>query len=334
MEDALKRLVGSVADTNDLENLVRPMLELLEAVTGLDSTYLTMIDEVAGLQHILYSRNSSKLQIPEGLSVPWGDTLCKRALEEGRPYTDDVASCWGDSDAARALGISTYLSQPIRMLDGGIYGTLCAASAERVALKPGTIDVLGKFAKLIAQQVERERAMRIVSAANAELSTHALADPLTGLANRRRMEQDLQRMLATAERDGKPVVVAFVDLDGFKALNDQYGHDFGDEFLIYIGRALTSVVRPTDLVARTGGDEFVVLAPGATGSILRERLEEATIGRFSHGKFNIDYHGGSVGVATITPGDRNLAEILGKADAAMYEVKRARKSQPEFRQQH
>lgn len=334
MEDALRRLLDTVTENDQLEHLVRPILELLETITGLDATYLTVIDQSAGLQHILYSRNSKALQIPEGLSVPWGDTLCKRALEEDRPYTGNVAEQWGDSEAARALGINTYLSQPICMMDGGIYGTLCAASAEQIPLRPGTIEIVGKFAKLIAQQVERERAMRLINAENAELSTRALADPLTGLANRRRMEQDLQRMLAVSKRDGKPLVVAFIDLDGFKTLNDQYGHDFGDEFLIYISRALSSVVRPTDLVARTGGDEFVVLAPGAVASVLRSRLEEATIGRFSHGKFKIDYLGGSVGVVSIAPGDHNITEVLSQADSAMYEVKRARKSQPEFRQSH
>lgn len=334
MDDALRRLLDSVTDTDGMEHLVRPILELLETITGLDATYLTVIDHGAGVQRILYSRNSKALQIPEGLSVPWGDTLCKRALEEGCPYTDNVAEQWGDSEAASALGINTYLSQPICMMDGGIYGTLCAASAERIPLRPGTIEILSKFAKLIAQQLERERAMRLVNAENAELSTHALADPLTGLANRRRMEQDLQRMLAVSKREGKPLVVAFIDLDGFKTLNDQFGHDFGDEFLIYIARALSAVVRPTDLVARTGGDEFVVLAPGAIASVLRNRLEEATVGRFSHGKFKIDYHGGSVGVATIAPGENDIAAVLSKADSAMYEVKRARKSQPEFRQSH
>ena len=334
MEDALRRLLDSVPETDSLENLVRPILELLEAVTGLDATYLTMIDEGAGVQRILYSRNSKALQIPEGLAVPWGDTLCKRALEEGCPYTDDVAKQWGDSEAARALGINTYLSQPICLMDGGIYGTLCAASAERIALKPGTIEVLGKFAKLIAQQVEREHALRRVHAVNVELASHALADPLTGLANRRRMEQDFRKMLAASERDGKSIVVAFIDLDCFKAINDQYGHECGDELLVFIARNLTSAVRPTDLVARVGGDEFVVLAPGAVGSNLRERLEEAICGHFSHGLCKIDYHGGSVGITTLAPGNHDITEVLSKADSAMYQVKQARKSQPELRLSH
>ena len=74
MELLLNRLADQVAQSYDLESLARPMLELLETVTGLQSTYLTTIDEHRGVQHILYARNSHALQIPEGLSVPWGDT--------------------------------------------------------------------------------------------------------------------------------------------------------------------------------------------------------------------------------------------------------------------
>ena len=107
------QLADSITDAHSLEQLVRPLLALLESATGLESTYMTAIDEAAGLQHVLYARNSSSLQIPEGLSVPWGDTLCKRALEEDRSYSDDVAERWGDSGAARELGIATYASTPI-----------------------------------------------------------------------------------------------------------------------------------------------------------------------------------------------------------------------------
>lgn len=326
MDQSLEHLVGAQSAADSLESLTRPMLELLEEVTGLESTYLTTIDVGAGVQRILFSRNSRALNIPEGLSVPWGDTLCKRALEEGRAYTDDVANCWGDSDAARALGINTYLSQPVRMQDGDLFGTLCAASANRVALRSGTIKVLAKFAKLIAQQVERERAMQQMQVTNTVLSQHALSDPLTGLANRRRMEQELHRMLAHVQRRSEPLLVGFIDLDGFKAINDQYGHDVGDQFLVHIARKLTAAVRVEDLVARTGGDEFVILALGTPPSVLAERMEKATAGPFSFGNCTIDYDGASVGVVQSTAVDGDITALLKRADAAMYAVKRARKT--------
>lgn len=327
MDDLLVRLVDSVSDADDLESLTRPMLELLEAVTGLESTYLTTIDHAAGQQRILFSRNSKMLTIPEGLSVPWGDTLCKRAMEEDRPYTDNVAEHWGDWDAAKALGIKTYLSQPVSNADGSVYGTLCAASGDSVPLRAGAIDVLAKFAKLLAQQVERERALRQAKTENAELTAHAMTDPLTGLTNRRGMEAELKRMLARTERDGSAIVVAFIDLDGFKAINDTYGHDVGDQFLIHIARRLTAAVRPGDLVARAGGDEFIVLAQSSgPADGLRERLETATIGPFAFKHCDLQYGGASVGVARTSPGDHDISEILKDADAAMYEAKRARKA--------
>jgi diguanylate cyclase len=324
MEAPLQKLLHSVAAADDLETLARPILELLEAVTGLESTYLTTIDHVAGVQRILFARNTRKMQIPEGLSVPWGDTLCKRALDEGKAYTDNVGDCWGDSQAARELGIKTYLSQPVRMLEDEVYGTLCAASAESVPLKPDTIEVLAKFARLIAQQVEREKALLQMRAANLELSAHALADPLTGLGNRRAMERALARL--SAQRVIEPMVVAFVDLDGFKAINDRYGHETGDRFLVHIARKLTAAVRPTDSVCRTGGDEFVILAPGASAPELASRLEEATGGHFAHGPCAFDYGGASVGVAESKAGQLDAEELLKRADAAMYEVKKSRNS--------
>ena len=89
------QLADAITDSHSLEQFVRPLLGLLESATGLESTYMTAIDESAGLQHVLYARNSSSLQIPEGLVVPLGDTLCKRALEEERTYVDDVAQWFG-----------------------------------------------------------------------------------------------------------------------------------------------------------------------------------------------------------------------------------------------
>jgi diguanylate cyclase len=327
MEAILNRLASTVSSANDLAGLTRPILELLEAVTGLESTYLTTIDEAGGVQNILYARNQGTMQIPEGLAVPWHDTLCKRSLDEGRAYTADVAACWGDSDAARALGIKTYLSQPVRKLDGGLYGTLCAASASSVPVPDEAVRVLGMFATLIAHQVERERIVLSLKQSNAELASQALTDPLTGLANRRALITDLRRRLAQVARHPHPLQVAFIDLDGFKKINDQHGHEVGDQFLAHIARRLASHVRAGDLVARYGGDEFVVVTDAAGQDDLQRRLHEITKGLFTSGAMRLDYPGASVGLVKAEPGETDPDELLTRADAAMYEVKKARKAQ-------
>ena len=85
MDNLLDHLSETVTRARTVEELTRPLLELLEDITGFESTYLTVVDLERGVQRVLYARNTRQMQIPEGLSVPWHDTLCKRALDEGRP---------------------------------------------------------------------------------------------------------------------------------------------------------------------------------------------------------------------------------------------------------
>lgn len=87
----LARMSDSLSPANEIEDLVRPLLELLEAVTGLESTYVTRTDTRTGRQTVLYARNTQGLNIKEGLSVNWSDTLCKRALESGLNYCPATA---------------------------------------------------------------------------------------------------------------------------------------------------------------------------------------------------------------------------------------------------
>nr|WP_260619619.1 hypothetical protein [Pseudomonas sp. B11D7D] len=109
MDQILSLLSETVPNSRTLEELTRPLLMLLSKVTGMESTYLTTINIEAGIQRVEYARNVGNMIIPEGLVVPWADTLCKRALEENRLYSDNVAECWGDSEAAAVLGIKTYV---------------------------------------------------------------------------------------------------------------------------------------------------------------------------------------------------------------------------------
>ena len=96
MEPLLDHLSETVSSAKTLEELSRPLLEMLMSVTGMESTYLTTIDLQCNLQHVLFARNTSQMQIPEGLSVSWGVTLCKRALDQEQPFANDVGLRWGD----------------------------------------------------------------------------------------------------------------------------------------------------------------------------------------------------------------------------------------------
>ncbi|MBY8964648.1 sensor domain-containing diguanylate cyclase [Algiphilus sp. NNCM1] len=326
MQATLEQLAHAVSAATDLEALSRPILELLEAVTGMESTYLTTVDLVAGQQHILYARNTRAMTIPEGLSVDWDDTLCKRALEEERPYTDDVPGIWGDSAAARALGIQTYLSHPVQRADGALYGTLCAASADRHRLQGETLNLLSLFARLIAHQVEREQAIIDLRRANESLSAESRIDALTGVINRRGLMPGLREKLQTAERHGHPVHVLFIDLDGFKAINDTHGHDVGDRFLMQVAQRLGDAVRAGDLVARYGGDEFVVVTTSAQPDALRDRLQRALSAPFEDRGLIIAPGGGSIGLTSAEAGEVDAERVLARADASMYLIKKTRRS--------
>lgn len=334
MDRILQALSLQVTGARDLESLTRPLLEMLEAVTGLESTYLTEIDLGHDTQHIRYARNAADLQIPEGASVAWGDTLCRRALDEGRFYTDDVALCWGDSQAAQALGIRTYLSCPVRTPSGSLYGTLCAASAEHKPLLAGSDHLIAFFARLIAEQVEREQLLQQLQQVNNELSRQALSDPLTGLPNRRALMHELNRLFSLAERVEHPLLIGFIDLDGFKVINDTHGHDVGDLLLQRVAAALTCVLRGGDLLARVGGDEFVAVGMGPQcGDETREaavqgfqrRLFEASLVSLELPTGVLHYAGASVGVVATDPASSTVDEALRLADACMYEVKRQRR---------
>lgn len=493
-ESLLTTVAEQVARAGDLEGLTRPLLDILQRLTGLSSVYLTAIDWQADQQRILFSKNTGDMTIPEGLTVPWHDTLCRRALAEDRFITTDVPARWGDSEAAMALNIQTYASVPVQNENGETFGTLCGASDQVSTIPDGTAPVMSLFAQLVAHQIQLERAarqagerareaedaarsfqgvaalaeqcsgatrlddalqgcaevldslwadisvltfhparedatqpairalvnwlgchrplddgagwwnrdddpavfeaagdlagadtaaiglgcaMRRGESAGAvlvlarsppsqglaaqqmlsalalhlsllvtrlelreslevsyrEMEKQARLNPLTALPNRRQLEEEGERLQARARRHGGRVCAAFIDLDGFKQINDDHGHDAGDRFLMQVAVRLQTVTRKEEICARYGGDEFVLLAlisadeQDAFEHAVCERLEDAVRGQYNLGDVGIDYPGASVGVTVQQGAEEPLADLLVRADEVMYAVKRRRRGE-------
>ncbi|WP_194755854.1 GGDEF domain-containing protein [Aliidiomarina indica] len=319
------------ADESDLEHFVRPLLGLLSDVTGLESTYLTSIDQERAFQKIMFATNTNdEPLIPEGLQVPWRDTLCKRSLDDGRIFTGNVAGVWGDSDAARELGITTYVSQPVQGVNGEVVGTLCGASRTSQDVGEEALRLLGVCAKLISWQLQRSELIAKLHEQNQAYAASALLDPLTGVFNRRGLEKEMKRAQSVVKRTSQPFHLAFIDLDNFKYINDTYGHDAGDRFLLQLCERLRTILRQGDVLARVGGDEFVVLGWPSTMQVddlpaFKERLSQAIIGTYLLEDKVVDYAGASIGVVS-AQFDESDEAILERADAEMYADKKRRKS--------
>jgi two-component system, cell cycle response regulator len=171
-------------------------------------------------------------------------------------------------------------------------------------------------------QIELAQINRKLQQREAQILAASLTDPLTGIGNRRRLEQALATEISRAARTGESLCAFMADLDHFKPVNDRLGHEVGDQANI-----LRGAVRPTDLVARLGGDEFALWMNGADHMTAAERAEFLCV-EVPNELREITCDGGStptvsIGIATREAGSREPVDnLLRRADQAMYEVKR------------
>src|SRR3954469_1689253 len=191
---------------------------------------------------------------------------------------------------------------------GGLPGGLSEPPLVGLAVAASCVAVLQR----VRMKLERARD---------SMRRSAQRDPLTGAWNRRGLDERISYEIDRHDRECRRFAVVAIDLDGFKRVNDRFGHGAGDELLRDVAAALTSAVRRQDTVARLGGDEFCVLAPepdDAGAEHLAAKLE-AAIGRVAVG---VDALSGSVGVAIFPEDGRDARTVLEAADAAQVTAKR------------
>jgi diguanylate cyclase (GGDEF)-like protein len=297
----------------DLDALTR----LATYVTGAGAAAINLIDDDRVWQ-------ASAVGVERG-EHPRADVPCARVFQAGE--TVHVRDATGDPRFAgspfvdgRAAEIGLYASTPLRDRDGFLLGTLCVIDALPGELDRHQLTALEDLGRQVEHLFELHRQSDELTGLLAELDHQAGHDPLTGLANRRRFTDELRTRLGGLDgEDGPLTLVALGDLDGFKAINDRFGHAAGDAVLQVIAERLTAVTREDDLVARLGGDEFAVLCPdlGADDApAVAERLR-AAVAR------PIDLEGTSVrvglslGTATTLDGVE-LEALLMTADRRMY----------------
>ncbi len=266
----------------------------------------------------------------------------KRAagLRDDEPHSEGLVS----ESADMLLGIfetigqtTTGLSVGIERFDGdlnsmfneadqlsadGVRGLLEGLAASRLELQKTVttsrleLDATRQRLDQVSAELERSRKL-------------ARIDPLTGLVNRRGMDEIVVREIARARRAKAPLSVAMLDIDHFKRVNDAHGHDVGDLALVHLAAVARSVLRDTDVICRYGGEEFVVILPdsGIQGALfvvdrLRMMVEKTPL-PIPSGKLQIRF---SAGIAELS-GEEDRDALLKRADAALFAAKRAGRNQ-------
>jgi len=182
----------------------------------------------------------------------------------------------------------------------------------------------GSIVRMARRFEEQRRVLQVeLEAERAKLAEEAFRDGLTGLPNRALLFDRIEQALRAASRGERAVAVLFVDLDGFKRVNDQLGHEAGDRLLVDVAVRLRRVMRDADTVARFGGDEFVVLCDGVEDPAVPRRVAARIVDVLAR-PFALDEGAvsisASVGIA-VAGADAGARELLRQADVAMYRAK-------------
>jgi diguanylate cyclase (GGDEF)-like protein len=244
----------------------------------------------------------------------------EQGLSDGPIVVDDLGSvpALAELTFESEVPLGSACAAPL-MFQDRLHGALVALAPGANVFLPQDVRALTACASHAAIALSNARLVE-------QLEREALEDPLTGLANKRRFELAYAAELGRARREGGSTAIVTLDIDHFKEINDRYHHSFGDQVLVAVANAVRGAVRGYDMVARVGGDEFVVLLPGSDAA-----AAEAVAGRARGLIAEIELPEGklscSAGVAAVSGEALPADGILDAADAALYEAKRQGRDQ-------
>jgi diguanylate cyclase (GGDEF)-like protein len=312
-DDAAERLLSSLRDlSSDLR-----LDEVLDQITARAQT------AVGGKEFVLLLADGRHMRADRHSGIPaaslaalesWAQARRETSIERGTVVIDDLGT-----DAALA-GLPLEERMPLGSLCAAplvfreeLLGVLAALAHGSTVFLPGEDATLSAYAAHAAIALSNARLVE-------RLERQAAEDPLTGLANQRAFHRDCAAELSRARRTRSDFSIAMLDLDHFKAINDEHGHPYGDQVLVKVAAALRGSIRAHDTAARMGGEEFAILLP-ETGA--RDAHEVAERARDAIAQITVT--GGaltcSAGVATTTGGETSPIDLLELADKALYRAK-------------
>jgi diguanylate cyclase (GGDEF)-like protein len=308
----------SILSILNFKDLFERLLTEIKDKFGVPYVWISMIDH-SEVSDLIKTLESSKI-LKERLNVIDKNTFISLVDNRTKPIlvSGDLKPYYQLLPQGQMYFIRSVAVTPLT-LDGEIIGSLNQADLSRLRYRPG-MDT-----RLLEQLAVKVSLCLSNVTAHEKLKWFAWRDPLTGLVNRRVMEKVLHREYKRAARYKTPLTLAFLDLDDFKAVNDTYGHNQGDELLRYVADILEDLTRDSDVVCRYAGDEFIVILPGiGSGDSLLfiQRLQDY----FDKNPMKIGEQripvSISFGLSSI--GDMGVVDpdsLLKKADEMLYSVK-------------
>jgi diguanylate cyclase (GGDEF)-like protein len=313
------QLARSLNSSLDLDTILRTILEQMERMITADMWTLLMLDEHRGELYYAIAAGNGEGALRD-LRVKVGEGVAGWVAEHGEtlivPQTEDEDPRLQQTLAADKRTVRSVIAMPLRGRKG-VQGVIEILNPRASQMSDYTIAFLHILCDHAAIAIENAQDV-------ARIQELTITDDATGLYNVRHLYKALDQELDRGKRQGRPVSLAFIDLDQFKLVNDAHGHLIGSELLGHVGWRLKELSRKKDMCFRYGGDEFVILMPGTSATealaVTTDLHQKLIRTRFRMNNGIELTASASAGLATCPP-ENAVHSIIGAADARMYAVK-------------